>query len=193
MDRLRDFDKIVYGRKENTDSLINYWIEYSNPLTWQFWVLVAILLVPLAILYIKIDKSKVFLIGFYGYSVHVFFTFIDVYGINSGYWHYPYQVFPALPSISLDTSMVPVAFMLVYQWTLNNHKNYYLYTIITAAIFAFILKPLLVSIDLFKMYGKINYFHLFIGYIAVLLIAKVITWLFLKLYNPTFSSKNRKE
>ncbi|MED3965969.1 CBO0543 family protein [Niallia taxi] len=193
MDRLRDFDKIVYGRKENTDSLINYWIEYSNPLTWQFWVLVAILLVPLAILYIKIDKSKVFLIGFYGYSVHVFFTFIDVYGINSGYWHYPYQVFPALPSISLDTSMVPVAFMLVYQWTLNNHKNYYLYTIITAAIFAFILKPLLVSIDLFKMYGKINYFHLFIGYIAVLLIAKVITWLFLKLYSPTFSPKNRKE
>lgn len=193
MDRLREFDKIVYGRKENTDSLINYWLDYSNPSTWQFWVLVAILLVPLVILYIGIDKSKVFLIGFYGYSVHVFFTFIDVYGINSGYWHYPYQVFPALPSISLDTSMVPVAFMLIYQWTLNNHKNYYLYAIITAAIFAFILKPLLVSIDLFKMYGKINYLHLFIGYVAVLLIAKIITWLFLKLYNPTFSSKNRKE
>jgi len=192
LDRLREFDKIVYGRKENIDSLINYWTDYSNPSTWQFWVLIAILLVPLVILYIKIDRSKVFLIGFYGYNVHVFFTFIDLYGINRGYWHYPYQVIPALPSISLDTSMVPVAFMLIYQWTLNNHKNYYLYAIITAAIFAFILKPILVSTGLFRMYGEINYFHLFFGYVFVLLIAKVITWLFHILHKPKLSTQNRE-
>jgi len=189
LDHLREFDKILYGRKENTDSLINYWIDYSNPSTWQFWVLVAVLLVPLLILYFKIDKSKVFLIGFYGYNVHVFFTFIDIFGINRGYWHYPYQVIPALPSISLDTSLVPVAFMLIYQWTLNNHKNYYIFAILTAAIFAFIFKPVLVSIDLFRMYGKINYFHLFIGYVVVLLIAKFITWLFHKLYKPKTSTE----
>lgn len=76
--------------------------------------------------------------------------------------------------------------MLIYQWTLNNHKNYYLYAIITAAIFAFILKPILVSTGLFRMYGGINYFHIFFGYVFVLLIAKVITWLFHKLHKPKF-------
>ncbi|MCV9884948.1 CBO0543 family protein [Metabacillus halosaccharovorans] len=189
MDRLQEFDNILYDRKENTDSLINYWVDYSNPLTWQFWILIAILLVPLIILYFKIDRSKVYLIGFFGYNVHVFFTFIDIYGINRGYWHYPYQVIPALPSISFDTALVPVAFMLIYQWTLNHQKNYYIYAIIMAAIFAFILKPLLVNIGLFRMYGSINYFHLFIGYIIVLLISKCITWIFHKLYKPNLSAE----
>jgi len=32
------------------------------------------------------------------------------------------------------------------------------------------------------MHGEINYFHLFFGYVFVLLIAKVITWLFHKLH-----------
>lgn len=164
------------------------WIFYSNPSTWQFWVLLSILIVPLLILYFKIDRSKVFLIGFYGYSVHVFFTFTDIYGINNGYWHYPYQIIPALPSISIDTALVPVAFMLIYQWTINHHKNYYLYAIITAAIFAFIFKPILVGIGLFRMYDGINYFHLFLGYILTLLVAKLITWLFHKLKKSSFSS-----
>lgn len=88
--------------------------------------------------------------------------------------------------------MVPVAFMLIYQWTLNNHKNYYLYSIITAALFAFILKPILVSIGLFRMYGEINYFHLFLGYVLVLLIAKFITWLFHILHKPNYSTPNRE-
>lgn len=72
LNRLREFDKILHGRKENTDSLINYWTDYSNPSTWQFWFLIVILLIPLVILYIKMDRSKVYLIGFYGYNVHVF-------------------------------------------------------------------------------------------------------------------------
>jgi hypothetical protein len=80
---------------------------------------------------------------------------------------------------ALDSSLVPMTFMLVYQWTLNNKKNYYLYSIITAFILSFLFKPLLVALGLIKMYANITYIHLFICYLLVLLIAKFITNVFL--------------
>ena len=142
-------------------------------------MMVAILVIPLIILAFKIDKSKIFLIGFFGYSVHVIFAYIDIFGMNIGLWNYPFQVIPALPSISIDSSIVPVSFMLIYQWTLNHNKNFYLYSIIVAGIFSFIFKPLLVALGLFRMYGVINYFYLFVCYVAVVLAAKLITNIFL--------------
>jgi hypothetical protein len=126
-----------------------------------------------------VDKNKIFLIGFFGYSIHVIFAYVDAFGKHTGLWNYPFPIIPELPGLALDSSLVPVTFMLVYQWTLNNKKNYYVYSIITAIIFSFIFKPLLVAIGLFKMYGNINYLHLFIGYLLVLLTAKFITYVFL--------------
>lgn len=86
---------------------------------------------------------------------------------------------PVLPGIAIDSSLVPVCFMLVYQWTLHKNKNYYLYATITAAVFSFIVKPLFVAIGLFKMYENMTYFHLFVGYLFVLAAAKFITNVFL--------------
>ena len=61
-------------------------------------------------------------ICFYGYNIHVLFGYIDLYGRNLGYWNYPFPVFPPIPGLSLDTSLVPVTFMLVYQWTIKRKK-----------------------------------------------------------------------
>lgn len=188
--RIEQFDKAVKMRKESTDALIDYWTDFSLYTSLEFWIMVSILFVPLILLYFKIDKTKIFLIGFFGFSVHVLFAYLDVYGINRGLWHYPFQVIPALPSISIDSSLVPVTFMLVYQWTLNHKKNYYLYAIMTALIFAFIFKPLLVALGLFRMYGDINYLHLFIGYLVVLLGAKFITNVFLWIQKKHTSNPN---
>lgn len=176
------FDTLVRQKKELTNSLIDYWKDYSDFSTWQFWLIVAMFLVPLIILYFKIDKNKIFLIGFYGYSIHMAFAYIDISGINLGFWNYPYKLIPALPSFSLDSSLVPVTFMLVYQWTLNHKKNFYIYSTIAAIIFAFIFKPILASANLFRMYDGTNFFHLFLIYVFVFLIAKFLTNLFLKLH-----------
>lgn len=84
-----------------------------------------------------------------------------------------------LPGLTLDSSFVPVTFMLVYQWTINREKNYYLYMIITSAVMAFIFKPVLVGIGLMRLYGNTNYIYLFAGYLIVITIAKFITSVFL--------------
>ncbi|MGG7620494.1 CBO0543 family protein [Bacillus coreaensis] len=171
--RLEQFDKAVQLRGESIDLFIKIWKEYHLYSTLEFWIMVSVLVVPLFILFFKIDKSKIFLIGFYGYSVHVILAYGDIYGMNSGYWHYPFQLVPALPSISVDASIVPVVCMLMYQWTLNNNKNYYLYAILTAGAFALVFKPLLVGLGLFKLYGKANYIYLFVGYVLIFTYSKI--------------------
>jgi hypothetical protein len=144
-------------------------------------MLVSLLLVPLILLVFKIDKSKVFLVVFFGYSVHVFSFYINLIGVNMGIWNYPIQVVSWLPSLSFDSSLVPVTFMLVYQWTLNNKKNYFIFALITSIVFSFIIEPIFVNMDLFKLYGNINYLHRLIGYVILSFNAKFITDLFLKL------------
>jgi hypothetical protein len=180
---LKDIQRI------QTEAWTSYWQQYSDFGNWQFWVLAALLVFPLIVLFFAIDKRKALLLGFYGYSVHVFFTYVDAIGANMIKWFYPYKIFPILASsVSLDVSLVPVTYMLVYQFTLNRDKNYYLFLLLLSAFFAFIFKPLLVTIGLFEMDSGTNYFSLFIGYVVVGLIAKCITNIFVyfekKAYNP---------
>ena len=64
-------------------------------------------------------------------------------------------------SIALDSSFVPVTFILVYQYILNKGHNYYLWMLGLCLVFAFFLKPLLLGIGLFRFGGKENFFMLF--------------------------------
>ncbi|WP_409304201.1 CBO0543 family protein [Peribacillus sp. SCS-155] len=163
-----------------SDSWSDYWSQYSDFGTWQFWINLAFLIIPLIVLYIFMDKRKALLLGFFGFNVHVWFTYIDTYGGTRALWYYPYKLLPVLPiSFALDVSLVPVSYMLLYQWALNNKKNYYLFMLILSALFSFVLKPLLISLDLFELNRGANYFHLFLGYVAVGIVSKLITNLFL--------------
>ncbi|MFT8323116.1 MAG: hypothetical protein ABF649_19795 [Bacillus sp. (in: firmicutes)] len=183
-DRLQQFNQFVEQRKASTEKLITYWHTYSDIHTWQFWFILAMLIIPLIILYMKIDRTKIFHICFYGYTIHLFFSYMELIGINKGKIGYAYQIFPQLPSFSLDSSLIPVAFMLVYQWTLNHQKNYFLYTIVTAIIFSFLFKPFLACIGILKLYNGFNFLDIFWVYLLALFIGKIFVSLFLKLQKP---------
>lgn len=190
--RLHRFNEIVKSGKANHDVLIDYWNDFSIFASVEYWIMVLILIAPLIFLFFKIDKSKIFQIGFYGYSFHMLFGYLDMFGRDRGYWNYPFPVMPFLPGLAIDSSFVPVTYMLLYQWTLNRKKNYYLYGILVSGILSFIFKPLLVGIGLFSLYGKIKYFHLFIVYLIVLVAAKFITDVFLWMERK-FRNSSREE
>ena len=186
-DQLEMLEKIRKTELNLNDQWVHYWQEYSNFTTWQFWVVLAMLVLPLVLLFLFIDRRKVFHLGFYGYGIHIFFAMTDAFGVLKGLWIYPYKLFPALPaSISLDSSFVPVAFMLTYQYILNKGKNYYIWMLLLCLAFAFFMKPLLLGIGLFRFGGKENFFMLFCGYASVALISKWLTDFFI------FLSKSNK-
>lgn len=169
-------------REELSQFGIEYWKQFSDFGTWQFWVVLLMLIIPLIIVYFTIDREKIFKIGFYGFAVHVLFSYVDSYGIQVGLWGYPFQIVPFLPSLSLDAALVPVTIMLVYQWTLNYDKNFYLYALITSLILGFILKPLLVAFDLFEKYQWVNYFYLFLFYFIIFTLPYWLTRLFERMH-----------
>ena len=154
-----------------------YWALYSGPGTWQFWLVFLLFIIPLVILYFRIDRKKILLMGFYGFNIHVWFGYIDYIGTNHGWWNYPYHLIPFLRSFVLDGSLIPITFMLVYQWTINHKKNYYLYSFLTAAVLAFIFKPILRVLGLFTV--EVRYVDLFLVYCIVLIFSRIITSFFL--------------
>ncbi|WP_017754021.1 hypothetical protein [Calidifontibacillus oryziterrae] len=177
--RVEQFDKIVKTIRDGYRALTEYWLEWSIYTAFEFWLMVLLFIASLAFVLIKIDKEKIFLIGFYGYSIHMTIGYLDMYGRNMGFWNFPFPLIPGLPGLVLDSSIVPVIFMMVYQWTLNHNKNYYLYSFLTACFFAFIFKPSMEAIGVLKLYGKANYFHLLIVYVTAFLISRFLTNLFL--------------
>ncbi|WP_085994143.1 CBO0543 family protein [Oceanobacillus senegalensis] len=164
--------------EELTQFQIEYWKAFSDFGIWQFWVVILMLIAPLIVLFLSIDKGKMLLLGFFGLNYHVWFAYVNAIGISLGLWEYPYQILPFLAGFALDASLIPVCYMLLYQWTLNHKKNIYLYAVLLSAILAFVLKPMMVNLHLFHMFKGINYIHLFLFYVAFFLVSKLITNLF---------------
>ncbi|WP_186579408.1 CBO0543 family protein [Aquibacillus kalidii] len=174
---LKTLDKL---QEEVTKGYIEYWKQYSSFDTWQFWFNLTLLIFPLVILFLKIDRSRAMLLGFYGYNVHVWFSYIDSFGVNLNYWTYPYHIIPIRAvNFALDVSLIPVLYMFLYQWIINSNKHYYLYGTGLSLFLAFIFKPILVAMGLFQLNNGANYFHLFIGYLTVMLLSKWITNIFI--------------
>jgi hypothetical protein len=177
--QLSSLERLLNNQKELADNWIEYWLAYSSIGTWQFWVNVAFIIIPLIVLYFTIDRRRAFHLGFYGYSAHVLSTYIDGFATRHGFWEYPFKAIPILPiSFGLDTSLIPVVYMLVYQWTLNHKKNYYIYALLVSILFAFVFKPILSALNLFTLENGANYFHLLLLYLSGALLSKWATNLF---------------
>lgn len=168
-------------QKALTEDWTQYWQQFSSYDTWQFWLQVIFFITPLIVLYFKIDKSKALQLGFFGFNIHVWLGYIDKFGINNGFWQYPFQWMIYLANnVSLDASLIPVIFILMYQWILNNNKNYYLYMLLLSAGLSFIFKPILNMHFFLKFYIDIPYIYLFLGYIVIFSLSKVITDIFVR-------------
>jgi hypothetical protein len=180
MNQQEQFDQIQSIKLELEKTYADYWQKFSDFGSWQFWLVLAMFIFPLIILYFKIDRSKILLLGFFGYSIHVLTAYTDALGIRKLWWDYPYVAFPQLPgSIGIDASVIPVYFILLYQWCLNKRKNYWLYATLSSLGFTFILKPFMVLFNLFQLYT--SWFVLLTAYLVVVYGAKIITDIFLKM------------
>lgn len=176
----KQFEQLKEVQEQLRTKGMDYWATYSNIDTWQFWVNVLMFIIPLVILYFFIDRKRAFLLGFFGYSHHIIAIYFDGFATRYVFWEYPYKFIPFLPNnIGLDTSLIPVVYILLYQWLLKNGKNYYLYAIIVSAIFSFVLKPILVTFDLVQLSKGTTFFHLFLVYLLGAVLAKWLTNVFI--------------
>ncbi|WP_010531311.1 hypothetical protein [Lentibacillus jeotgali] len=175
----------IFEQKEQLEYLLKeHWQLFSNMGTWFFWFNLVTIITPLIILYFTVDRKRLFEVAFYGYSTHLLWLNTDMVLTANNYFNHPHSISYILPEgVSVTAVLFPVIFMLLYQYCTNNGKNYYLYAIVSSAIFAFGFGYFAESVDLLRMHKGMNLFYLTIIDIAISLIAFWVTKLFLFIKN----------
>jgi hypothetical protein len=76
---------------------------------------------------------------------------LDDIGVNSHLWSYPYKLVQVLPRlVPIDFGILIVAHMTVYQY-FKKWKSFIIVNIVMATIFTFILEPLSVWLNIYKL------------------------------------------
>lgn len=167
----------MYEQNERMNSMTtSYWNQYSAMDSWQFWVVAALLVLPLVLLYFKVDRSKILLLFFFGYTVHILWTYIDIVLERYNFFVHTYFIAPIFPhALNMTASVLPAVFLLLYQYCLNHNKNFFLYTIILSALFSFILVPLEMYLGLVKLGKGMQLYHVFVIDVAIAYAAYLLT------------------
>lgn len=151
-------------------SLREYWFNYTF-LTWEWWLLVFLLLVPWVIWLKIVDCKRIFEILTFGFMVMVVSLVLDTAGVEFDLWDYRHQFVPFFDVLIVyDFSVMPVVYMVAYEY-FNDWKKFVVVFIIIAAIFAFVAEPLLVELTLYQLF-KWEYYYSFPIYIGIAVILK---------------------
>ena len=179
MNKEQLYHKILESRDETQHLISQFWSQYSNINTWYFWFVLLSMIISFVILYFAIDKKRIFEISFYGYSVHVIWTKVDDALASHNFLVHPHSITSFIPNgANMTTVILPIAFMLLYQYCTNHGKNFYLWAIVLSIIFSFGFTSLESAVGLLKMHNGMSKFYVFLIDIAIAFIAYWMTLLF---------------
>lgn len=172
----------IHEQSDKLQKLLSlYWHQYSDFGNWQFWVVLASLVLPLVLLYFTVDRTRIFEVFFFGYTVHMLWAYIDIALGRTGYLTHTFFLTPQLPNATnITASILPVGFLLLYQYCTNHQKNFYLYTILLSAVFSFGLAPLEQHFKFIDSGKGMSLFYIFLIDIGVTLVAYWVTRLLVK-------------
>lgn len=153
-----------------------------NLFTTRWWFVIAIIAIAYVIWWKYVDKSRLSQILLFGSFIAVFRVIMDDAGASQtlSLWVYSVKPLPLGHALFLnDLTLVPLGFMLVYQYC-QTWKNFILWSIIAETGFSFLFLPLLVSLDILRMYNW-QYHFTFVIMITVAAIMRAILFIVLKL------------
>ncbi|MDQ0270960.1 hypothetical protein [Cytobacillus purgationiresistens] len=179
----KDYWQQIHSKGDELNSLLtNYWNQYSDFGTWQFWMVLLLLIAPIILLYFTVDRKRIFELFFFGYTVNMLWTLSDIALGRSGLFVHKYFLIPSLPiSTNITASVLPVAFLWLYQYCTSRKNNFYLYTLILSAVFAFGFASLEKYLGLVEFRNGMNQFHLFLFDVGIIFLSYWFTKLILKL------------
>lgn len=156
-------DKLHEIQKKAAHFELDRWLT-TGIFTWQWWFMLAVLIIPWVILVMLIDRKRAHTIWFYGLMVLIIGSFTDDLGSDIGVWVYPVKLVPfSLIGFPFDFSIIPVAQMLIFQY-FNTWRTFSAALIIQAIIFSFIGEPFSVWAGTISYQGW-NYAYSFFFYI----------------------------
>ncbi|MEH7156342.1 CBO0543 family protein [Neobacillus drentensis] len=132
--------------------------------TWQWWVALAMMVIPWVIWGIFRNRESSARIFSAGLLVMVLSEILDTVGVSFGKWAYPVKLVPvATINFSFRLSVLPVFLMLFLQY--KPYVNPYIKAIIFGGLGAYAGLPALAMIDLYK---KIDWAYTYSFFILTL-------------------------
>ncbi|MBT2686850.1 hypothetical protein J7I93_01500 [Bacillus sp. ISL-47] len=173
----REYWDEIFKQSNDMNSLItSYWHDYSNMGTWQFWVVISLLVLPLVLLYFTVDRRRVFELFFFGYTVHLLWAYTDLALQRYSIFVHTYFLSPIFPNaLNMTASALPVGYLLLYQYCLNHKKNFLVYTFFLSAVFAFGFATIEAFIGMVEFNKGMNQLYLFLIDIVITYIAYFFT------------------
>ncbi|ENH96126.1 hypothetical protein J416_12432 [Gracilibacillus halophilus YIM-C55.5] len=159
-----DYWKQIFQKNDELHRLfVDYWYDYSNIFTWQFWTAVILFIGPLIILIFTVDRKRLFEVFLFGYTIHMLWTYADFYLETHNLLIHPYFLSPTLPfGINMTASLLPVSFLLLYQYCTNRGKNFYVYGLLLCFLFGIVFATVSDMLDLLMFHKWMNQLYLFI-------------------------------
>lgn len=133
-------DLIYQANLAFTQQRVEYWLQ-TNIHSWQWYVLLAMLIIPYIIWWKLVDKKRLLPIVAMGLMVMTTSNWMDQVGSELGWWYYPYKTLPVFPQmIPVNYSMLPVGYMLLYQYFVP-WRSYLVAATVMTAIMTWVSEP----------------------------------------------------
>ncbi|MDR3589147.1 MAG: hypothetical protein P4N41_05750 [Negativicutes bacterium] len=145
--------------------------------SWRWWVLAVLLIVPWAIWAKLLDKKKLLELALFGMFIMVDSITLDELGFELCLWNYPVDVLPVFPRLSsVDYTVVPIVFMLAYQY-FSNWKSFFWALVTVSAVFSFVCEPFIAKLGFYVLI-KWWYPYSFVIYIIMGLVSRWLVKVF---------------
>ncbi|MFD1739579.1 CBO0543 family protein [Bacillus salitolerans] len=170
----------TYNEIEATREILNklehaYWSE-NVLFSWQWWFLLFSTIIPWVIWWILVDKTRFFEIMTFGFWWLVIATILDVLGVSLSIWAYPLKLTHLMPPlVPADMAVIPVTYMLLYQYS-RRWTNFIILSVIVAAVFSYVIEPFFEHFHMLRfLNGSIPWSHLisFIWFFILSMIVRV--------------------
>ncbi|WP_051688101.1 CBO0543 family protein [Desulfofalx alkaliphila] len=162
----------IQAQSEADRLLREYWLKETF-LHWEWWLMLALTIIPWIIWWKIVDRKRLFEILTYGFFVMMISIILDAVGVEFDLWDYRHRIVPFFDVfVTYDMAVMPVIYMVIYQF-FNGWKSFIIASILVSAVFAFISEPLLVWMDLYLLINW-SYFYSFPIYFAIALAFKYV-------------------
>ncbi|WP_078548581.1 CBO0543 family protein [Litchfieldia alkalitelluris] len=149
-DKSPSFEDIRNMHHQVYEMKLDYWLT-ENLFTFQWWLLLFVLIIPWFIWWRLVDKKRLTPILLFGTLLMILVLMLDDIGVEIHLWSYPYQLVNILPRLlPIDQGIIIVAHMLLYQY-FPRWKKFIIANIVMALIFTFIFEPFTVWLGIYKL------------------------------------------
>lgn len=148
------------------------WLHH-DVFTWRWWTIAVVMIVSFVIWLRLVDKKRLASITMFGLILLVLIIILDIVGYEMDLWSYPVELLIMVPLLEIDFGILPVIYVIVFQYIMD-WKMFIVANIGVAAVFAFILEPVLIWAGFYEA-DNWKSLYSFPLYILLPLLAKLLT------------------